>query len=177
MSTIRCSRPPPRNTVSRRHALPRMTAMARGSSLRSRTVYARAPARPRRPDLARGGQARRVVDLLRGDARIADVFERAGTVVRDARPHPQIDSQAIYDYLYFHVIPSPRTAFENVRRLPPAGFLERVQSRDEIGRYWQPKFERERGSIRFAAEKAKFVRVLSPPCARSSRTRAQSVAS
>jgi asparagine synthase (glutamine-hydrolysing) len=73
---------------------------------------------------------------------------------------PRLDKQAIYDYLYFHVIPSPRTAFASVRRLRPAGFLERVRSRDEIGCYWQPKFERESGSIRFASEKRDFVGLL-----------------
>jgi asparagine synthase (glutamine-hydrolysing) len=58
------------------------------------------------------------------------------------------------------MIPSPRTAFESVRRLPPSGFLERVRSRDEISEYWQPKFERESGSIRFETEKREFVALL-----------------
>lgn len=31
----------------------------------------------------------------------------------------ELDPQAIYDYLFFHVIPSPRTIFKGVRRLPP----------------------------------------------------------
>ena len=31
----------------------------------------------------------------------------------------EIDPQAIFDYLYFHVIPSPRTIFKGVYRLPP----------------------------------------------------------
>jgi asparagine synthase (glutamine-hydrolysing) len=74
--------------------------------------------------------------------------------------NPQIDNQAIYDYLYFHVIPSPRTAFESVRRLPPGSFLERVRSREEIGQYWQPEFERESASIRFETEKRQFVGLL-----------------
>ena len=33
-----------------------------------------------------------------------------------------IDLQAIYDYLYFHVIPAPRTIFRGVSRLPAACF-------------------------------------------------------
>ena len=31
-----------------------------------------------------------------------------------------LDPQAIYDYLFFHAIPSPRTIFKDVNRLPPA---------------------------------------------------------
>ncbi len=30
-----------------------------------------------------------------------------------------LDPQALFDYLYFHVIPSPRTVFRNIFRLPP----------------------------------------------------------
>ena len=34
-------------------------------------------------------------------------------------PVAGIDPQALFDYLYFHVVPSPRTVFEGVHRLPP----------------------------------------------------------
>jgi asparagine synthase (glutamine-hydrolysing) len=32
----------------------------------------------------------------------------------------ELDPQAIFDYLYFHMIPAPRTIFRQVRRLPAA---------------------------------------------------------
>jgi asparagine synthase (glutamine-hydrolysing) len=32
----------------------------------------------------------------------------------------ELDPQAIFDYLYFHMIPAPRTIFRNVKRLPAA---------------------------------------------------------
>jgi len=54
---------------------------------------------------------------------------------------PQIDVQALFDYLYFHVIPAPRTVFSGVSRLEP-GYLLRsdaVGSRAEA--WWQPRFE------------------------------------
>ena len=34
----------------------------------------------------------------------------------------EIDPQAIFDYLYFHVIPSPRTIYKGIYRLPPAHY-------------------------------------------------------
>lgn len=37
-------------------------------------------------------------------------------------PGAELDPQALFDYLYFHVIPSPRTVFKGVQRLPPAHF-------------------------------------------------------
>jgi asparagine synthase (glutamine-hydrolysing) len=36
----------------------------------------------------------------------------------DALGAEELDPQAIYDYLFFHVIPSPRTIFKGVQRLP-----------------------------------------------------------
>nr|WP_253946236.1 asparagine synthetase B family protein [Niveibacterium sp. COAC-50] len=60
----------------------------------------------------------------------------------DAVPISQreIDPQAIFDYLYFHVIPAPRTIFRGVARLEPGHML----SRDSVGlrdtQWWQPRF-------------------------------------
>jgi asparagine synthase (glutamine-hydrolysing) len=34
-----------------------------------------------------------------------------------AGPHPELEPQALFEYLYFHVIPSPRTVFRGVHRL------------------------------------------------------------
>ena len=35
----------------------------------------------------------------------------------------EIDPQAIFDYLYFHSIPSPRTIFKGIYRVPPAHYV------------------------------------------------------
>ena len=51
-----------------------------------------------------------------------------------------IDAQAIFHYLYFHVIPSPRTVFTGVARLPPGHVLTFADGRSEIERYWRPRF-------------------------------------
>jgi asparagine synthase (glutamine-hydrolysing) len=51
-----------------------------------------------------------------------------------------IDPQAIYDYLYFHVIPSPRTIFRGIHRVRPA-FLVRATARGaETAAHWTPRF-------------------------------------
>lgn len=51
-----------------------------------------------------------------------------------------IDLQSIFDYLYFHVIPSPRTIFRGVHRLPPGHYLWHDGARLTIARYWTPDF-------------------------------------
>jgi asparagine synthase (glutamine-hydrolysing) len=55
-------------------------------------------------------------------------------------PRADIDPQAIFDYLYFHVIPSPRTVFKGVHRLPPAHFVWFDGGRLTVAPYWVPAF-------------------------------------
>ena len=56
-------------------------------------------------------------------------------------PRADIDPQAIYDYLYFHVIPSPRTIFRGVHRLPPAHRAVFRQGSLQVTPYWTPAFD------------------------------------
>lgn len=58
-----------------------------------------------------------------------------------ATPSEEIDPQAIYDYFYFHVIPSPRTIFKNVFRLPAGHYAIFEQGVLTIRRYWTPEFD------------------------------------
>jgi asparagine synthase (glutamine-hydrolysing) len=51
-----------------------------------------------------------------------------------------VDPQAIFDYLYFHVIPAPRTAFKGVHRLEGGHALVADPARDLRIRYWTPRF-------------------------------------
>ncbi len=51
-----------------------------------------------------------------------------------------IDLQAIYDYLYFHVIPAPRTIFRGVSRLPAACFAAFDETAARVDRHWSPSF-------------------------------------
>jgi asparagine synthase (glutamine-hydrolysing) len=52
----------------------------------------------------------------------------------------EIDPQAIFDYLYFHVIPSPRTIFKGVFRLPPGHCAVFENGSLSVSRYWVPEF-------------------------------------
>jgi asparagine synthase (glutamine-hydrolysing) len=71
----------------------------------------------------------------------------------------RIDLQAIYDYLFFHVVPSPRTIFEGVRRLP-AGHYGHFDGRDvHVRSFGRLTFE-PRTSWRFDDAKREFRRLL-----------------
>ena len=68
--------------------------------------------------------------------------------------------QALFDYLYFHVIPSPRTVFAGVFSVPPAHCAIFEAGRIEVRPYWVPRFQ-DRGSGQgFAALKAEFRQLL-----------------
>ncbi len=82
------------------------------------------------------------------------VAERADTLAKlPGTPPAQVDAQAIFDYLYLHAIPSPRTIFKGVHRLPPGhyGLLENGELK--IAPYWRPSFEKTRpGSFKALRE-------------------------
>lgn len=76
-----------------------------------------------------------------------------------ADANTEIDPQAIYDYLYFHVIPSPRTIFKNIFRLPPGHYALFEGGRLTSGRYWLPEFN-EIKKPDFKALQAEFRQLL-----------------
>ena len=53
----------------------------------------------------------------------------------------EIDPQAIFDYLHFHVIPSPRTVFKGVYRLPPGHYALFDNGQLTVAPYWVPEFK------------------------------------
>jgi asparagine synthase (glutamine-hydrolysing) len=75
--------------------------------------------------------------LLQGDA--ISFSDRADAV--PALERAELDSQAIYDYVYFHVIPAPRTIFRNISRLEPSQVVRFGQSGLEKDIWWVPRFE------------------------------------
>ncbi len=55
-----------------------------------------------------------------------------------------IDPQAIFDYLYFHVIPSPRTIYKGIYRLPPAHHALFENGHITVAPYWTPSFKEQK---------------------------------
>ncbi len=53
----------------------------------------------------------------------------------------EIDPQAIFDYLYSHAIPSPRTIYKGIYRVPPAHYVLFENNRLTVAPYWIPAFE------------------------------------
>ena len=72
---------------------------------------------------------------------------------------PETNSQAIYDYIYFHMVPAPQTIHAGRRRMLPGTFLRWRSGKVEIERYWQLRFI-ENDAQPFGALKARFMAVL-----------------
>lgn len=72
------------------------------------------------------------------DGDVMRYAERADALGSHAKA---LDPQAIYDYLYFHAIPSPRTVFAGVRRLPPGHWALWKDGRLTVQPFWTPSFQ------------------------------------
>ncbi len=70
-----------------------------------------------------------------------DRFEFAERADQLAGAEPDLDPQGLFDYLYFHVIPSPRTAYRGVQRVPPGHVVVFEHGRATVTPYWVATFE------------------------------------
>ena len=72
---------------------------------------------------------------------------------------PEVNRQAIYDYIYFHMVPGPRTIHVGRHRLLPGSFLHWRNGKAETRSYWEMRFvEDERRT--FPELKKNFLEVL-----------------
>lgn len=73
---------------------------------------------------------------------------------------PELDPQAIFNYLFFHAIPSPRTIFRNVHRVRPGTlvFCRGTQVREQ--QYWSAAFDPPQLAPDFAATRDRFLQLL-----------------
>jgi asparagine synthase (glutamine-hydrolysing) len=72
----------------------------------------------------------------------------------------KLDAQALFDYLYFHCIPSPRTVFEGVHRLPPGHYAWYEAGMLTVAPYWVPTFTPDRLAPDFQSLRDEFRQLL-----------------
>lgn len=61
------------------------------------------------------------------------------SVLASGRVDAAISSQSIYDYFFFHVIPSPTTIYSSIAKLEPGQYIELRDNIVRKGFYWQPE--------------------------------------
>lgn len=79
----------------------------------------------------------------------------------DAFGVKELDPQALFDYLFFHAIPSPRTVFRDVHRVPAAHLAQRGagDSGIRLEPYWRPQFTPQ-ANPSFGALRSEFRKLL-----------------
>lgn len=73
--------------------------------------------------------------------RVQDGKLRFSADARELGSADALEPQALFDYLFFHCIPSPRTIYRDVQRLPAGHCLLWDGRSARLQRYWQPRFE------------------------------------
>ncbi len=71
---------------------------------------------------------------------------RARTVLAHDGVSDTLDRQALFNYLYFHVVPAPRTIFTMIKRLVPGTCLVFEGGKARQICYWEPRFEEIQGN-------------------------------
>jgi asparagine synthase (glutamine-hydrolysing) len=76
---------------------------------------------------------------------------------------PPIDPGALNDYLTYKYVPTPKTVYRGVSKLPPAHWLELRDGELRTGRYWHPDSEvRERDADRADERLVELLREIVP---------------
>lgn len=74
-----------------------------------------------------------------------------GSTCDVVRAHPganhEVDPQAVYNYAYFHTVPSPGTIYRHQDRLLPGHYLTWSHGRFSVRPYWTMTFAEEAGSV------------------------------
>ena len=76
-----------------------------------------------------------------------------------ATPGAALDPQALFEYLYFHAIPAPRTVFKGVQRLRAGHEVRWDGQQARVGPWWRPSFAPVQ-SADFAALRVRFLSLL-----------------
>ncbi|MDA8092654.1 MAG: asparagine synthase C-terminal domain-containing protein [Betaproteobacteria bacterium] len=76
-----------------------------------------------------------------------------GSTAQAIAAHPaaqgEMEPQSLYDYVYFHMVPGPQTAFRGQVRLSPGQFVLFRRGQLQVQHYWQMRFvEHATGGVR-----------------------------
>ena len=83
----------------------------------------------------------------------------ADALLRHPATPGALDHQGLYNYVYFHMVPSPGTVYRNQQRLMPGEYLHYRQGRVATHAYWRMQFQ-EDGKRSFAELKEDFLAQL-----------------
>ena len=71
------------------------------------------------------------------------VGSSAAEVAHSLSPTPELNHQALFNFMYSHMVPAPATAFSNVGKLALGSAIEFSAAGMREFRFWEPDFERD----------------------------------
>ena len=90
----------------------------------------------------------------------------ARAITKHPHTNTAINPQAIFDYLYFHMVPSPRCIFDNVEKLLPGEYVLFEDNNVKRGHYWQVDYSKiQDGTL--SEQQNKFLEILEASVSRS----------
>ncbi|MET0106819.1 MAG: asparagine synthase-related protein [Sedimenticola sp.] len=87
------------------------------------------------------------------------IFSSSVTSLKSSSKICEIDSQSLYNYIYFHMVPSPGAIYSGINKIPGGCLLELCDGVIGIDHYWKPKFSFER-KFDFHQNKKIFKKIL-----------------
>ena len=75
----------------------------------------------------------------------------AGGALVGTESATQLLDQGVYNYVYFHMVPSPGTVYQGLRKLPSAHYLDYQNGEVRLVNYWCPRFSDSVDTQSFAA--------------------------
>lgn len=90
----------------------------------------------------------------------------AGSVLAHGGVETELTDQGIYNYMYFHMIPSPTSIYRNLHKLPAAHYLKCDNTGLSTFSYWQPDYSR-KSAASFGALKDQFLDALKSSVSRA----------
>jgi len=69
------------------------------------------------------------------------VFGSTADVLNSYSGAPPIDQQSLFNYIYFHMVPSPSGIFRDQHRVAPGSYVRYRRDRVETGAYWKMRYE------------------------------------
>jgi len=73
----------------------------------------------------------------------------AGAVLSGDAGAGALQHQGIYNYVYFHMVPSPGTVYRGMQKLPGAHYLDYRDGQVRVVNYWRPAFSESSGGHSF----------------------------
>ena len=69
------------------------------------------------------------------------IFGSSANLIKMISGHDyDINPQSIFDYFYFHSVPSPQSIYKNIHKLVGGHYLSFHKGQCEVTQYWQPEF-------------------------------------